>query len=54
MSRTGPDHRKFQFNCPRCDFVTIVDTGVREDMLAAGCYLCGAAVKAQQFTPVPP
>ncbi|MBS3760402.1 DUF7560 family zinc ribbon protein [Halodesulfurarchaeum sp.] len=53
MSRMGPDQRKYQFNCPRCDLVTIVGEDVREDMLAVGCYLCGADVGAQQFSPIP-
>jgi len=40
---------RYRFDCPACDMAIVVDAGVRADVLLAGCPVCGAPSRQDQF-----
>ncbi|WP_372909494.1 hypothetical protein [Salinigranum sp.] len=45
---------QFVFDCTACDVETTVDSGIRAELLAEGCVLCGGSVEADDFTRLTP
>lgn len=47
---SGTDEADYTFVCPECEEELVVNTSMREALLARGCVVCGASLSAKAFS----